>query len=73
MEKLIHIKAESEIYGFNAIVPEKDSVKVLTGIRNNFEYLALKYSRAVKIKGVRMKTGHHLKVQTCVHNPELFS
>lgn len=61
MEKFIHVKAESEVLSVNQLIEEKKAVKFLTGIRNSFEYLKLKYK----------KTGDKLVVKTCVHNPEL--
>lgn len=63
-ERIIHVKAESEIYSVNALIPEKIVEKVLVGIRNNFcklnEKMKGKFPNSV------------LKVQTCVHNPTFF-
>lgn len=63
-ERIIHVKAESELYSVNALVPEKIAEKVLTDIRNNFSKLEQKMRDRFP--------NAHLKVQTCVHNPTMF-
>ena len=60
MVKFIHIKADSEVISVSQIVEESKCVKVLTTIRNTFEYLKKKY----QLKDDK------LVVRTCVHNPE---
>jgi hypothetical protein len=60
MEKLIHIKAESEIYSVFQLVSESKAVKVLTNIRENF----------IRLEN-RRRSGCKLVVKICVHNPEL--
>jgi hypothetical protein len=63
-ERIIHIKAESEIYSVNALIPEKIVEKVLTEIRDNFS----KYH----FRLIKLYPSAYLKVQTCVHNPTMF-
>ncbi len=65
MDKFIHIKAESEIYSINELCPEKKAEKRLKSILAGFIEL--------KTKMKALYPSAHLKVQTCVHNPELFS
>lgn len=57
----IHIKATSEVYSVNEIVPEKKAVKRLEQIRDHFVYL-----------NNRNKNEATLTVKTCIHNPVLF-
>ena len=57
----IHVKAESEVLGINAIVPESKCVKVLEDLRDNF----------LKLKDKYKKHNDRLIVKTCVHNPTL--
>lgn len=61
MEKIIKITASSNIYSFNALVPEKKAEKVLKGILKAFMYLKLKYASTIEASP--------LKVETSVVNP----
>lgn len=62
-QRLIHIKAVSEIYSVHTIVPENIAVKVLEEIRDGFSDLANRYTDYQHSK---------LVVHTCVHNPTLW-
>ena len=62
-ERIIHVKAISEIYSVNQLVPERKVEKVLTEIRDNFVDLKSK-----KYSGFE----YRLVVKTCIHNPTLF-
>lgn len=60
-ERMIHIKAESEIYSVNEIVRESAVVKRLTIIRDIFKKINQRHDRI-----------YSLKVTTGVHNPTFF-
>lgn len=61
MSRFIHIKAVSDIFSVNEIVPEKKAVKRLEQIRDHFMYM-----------NSRSKNDNKLIVKTCVHNPTIF-
>lgn len=62
MEKIIHIKAESDLISVNELCPEKNAVKRLSKIRDSFMYLSSKFRSSYP--------DAKLIVKTCVHNPE---
>lgn len=64
MSKIIRIEARSNIFEFNAEVPEKKAEKVLKFVLKSFLFLKKRQ------RNIQVDT---LKVKTSVINPELFT
>lgn len=63
MESIIRIEAKCPFFEINELIPEKNCVRRLEGIKKNFEIL----------KARPGNFGAKLKVTTTVVNPELIS